>query len=89
MPNKLSSKKKKQINKKKQKASIKKISSRKTTISSLESSDKKELLVFIPATKISKLKAENIDIAMIGVDAYCIACYLKKAQVFIISMRDI
>ena len=41
-PNKLYSKKRKQINKSKQKTSRKKTSSRKVTISSLDSSDKKD-----------------------------------------------
>ena len=49
--NKLFSKNRRQINKSKQKASIKKISSKKSIISSLESSDKKELLIPIPIIK--------------------------------------
>ena len=88
-PNKLSSKRRKQINKSKQKASIKNTNSRKATISSLESSDKKELLVPIPVMKKSGCKAENINIAMIGADAYYAICRLKRAQVFAVSMRDI
>ena len=88
-PNKLSSKKKRQINKSKQKASIRETSSRKATISSLESSDKKELPVSISAIKISKFKTKDIDIAMISTDAYCITYCLKKTQVFVISMKDI
>ena len=77
--NKLSSKKRRQINKSKQKASIREISSRKAIISNLESSNKKELLIFILVIKTSELKAINIDIAMISANAYCIACRLKKA----------
>ena len=88
-PNKLFCKKRRQINKSKRKASIKESSSRKTTINSLESSDKKELPVSIPTTKTSKPKAKDIDIAMIGADAYRAACHLKGAQVFAVSMRDI
>ena len=88
-PNKLSSKKRRRINKSKQNANIVETSSRKATINSLESSDKKELPVPIPTTKISKPKAKDIDIAMIGADAYCAAYYLKKAQVFALPMRDI
>ena len=88
-PNKLSSKKRRQINKSKRKASIEESSSRKATINSLESSDKKELPVPIPTTKTSEPKTKDIDIAMIGVDTYCAACHLKRAQVFAISMRDI
>ena len=88
-PNKLSSKKRRQINKSKRKASIEESSSRKATINSLESFDKKELPVPIPTTKTSEPKAKDIDIAMIGADAYRAACHLKGAQVFAVSMRDI
>ena len=59
--------------------SIRETSSRKATINSLNSFDKKKLLVSIPATKKSDLKAKDINIAMIGGDAYCIACYFKEA----------
>ena len=76
-PNKLSSKKRRQINKSMRKTSIGETSSRKATISSLGSSDKKELPVPIPATKTSEPKTKDIDIAMIGVDAYRAACCLK------------
>ena len=88
-PNKLSSKKRRQINKSKKKASIEESSSRKATINSLKSSDKKELPVPIPTIKTSKPKAKDIDIVMIGADAYCAACHLKEAQMFAVSMRDI
>ena len=89
MLNKLSSKKKRQINKSKQKTSIREISSRKATINSLDSSDKKELPIPIAATKKSDLKTKNINRVIIGVDVYCIACCLKWTQVFVILMRDI
>ena len=89
MPNKLSSKKRRQINKSKQKTNIGETSSKKATISSLNSYNKKKLPVPILATKKSDSKAENIDIAMISMDAYCIACRLERAQVFAVSMRDI
>ena len=88
-PNKLSSKKRRQINKSKRKASLGETSSRKAIISSLDSPDKKESLVSISAIIKSEPKAKDIDIAMIGVNAYCAACRLKKAQVFTVSMRDI
>ena len=55
----------------------------------MESSNKKELLVLILATKTSEPRAKDIDIAMIGIDTYCIAYYLKKAQMFVISMKNI
>ena len=56
-PNKLSSKKRRQINKSMRKTSIGETSSRKATISSLSSSDKKELPVPIPAKK--NIKTED------------------------------
>ncbi len=88
-PDKLSSKKKRQINKSKRKASIGETSSRKATINSLDSSDKKELSVSLVAIKTLEPKAKDINIAIIGADAYRAACRLKGAQVFAISMRDI
>ena len=87
--NKLSSKKRKQINKSKRNMSIREISSRKVTINSLDSSDKKELPVPIPTIKKSSPKAKDIHIAIIGVNAYYTVCYLKGAQVFTFLMRDI
>lgn len=89
MPNKLLSKKKRQINKSKQKTSKGKTNLGKAIISNLDNSNKKKLSVFIVAIKTLKLKAKNIDIAMIGTDVYCAACYLKKTQVFAVSMRNI
>lgn len=47
------------------------------------------MLVFILATIKLNLKAKDTDIAIIGIDAYCAACYLKKAQVFTIFIRNI
>lgn len=35
-----------------------------------------------------KLKAKNIDIAIIGIDIYYIAYFLKKAQISTISISD-
>ena len=55
----------------------------------MDSSDKKELPVLIPITKKSDFRAKNIDIDIIGADVYCAAYYLKRAQVFAISKRDI
>ncbi len=88
-PNKLSVKKRRQINKSKRKASLGETSSRKPIISSLDSPDKKESPLPIPATIKSEPKAKDIDIAMIGADAYRAACCLKAAQMFAVSMRDI
>ncbi len=77
IPNKLSSKKKRQINKSKRKTSIGETNERKAIFSSLDSSDKKELLVPILAIKTSEAKTQDINIDMIGADAYCVACCLK------------
>ena len=41
----------------------------------------------LPQTPI--LGTKEINIAMIGTDAYCATCRLKRAQVFTISMRDL
>ena len=68
---------------------IRETNSRKATINSLQNSDKKELTVSLVITKISKPKAKNIDIAMIGADAYYIVYHLKRAQVFTISIKNI
>ena len=76
--NKLSSKKKRQINNSKRKMSIGEISSKKAIISSLDSSDKKELPVSIPVSKKSDSQSKNIDIAIISANVYCAACHLKK-----------
>ena len=89
MSNKLSSKKRRQINKSKQKISIREISLRKAIISSLDSSDQKKLPISIPVIKKSDFKAKNIDIDMIGANFYCITYCLKKAQVFAILMTNI
>lgn len=64
------------------------MSSRKTTIRSLKNSDKKKLLVPIPAIKLLEPKTKNIDIAMIGADVQCAVCYLNRAQVFAVSIKN-
>ena len=87
--NKLSNKKKRQINKIKLKANIREVSSRKATISYLKSFDRKKLSVLISATKISKPKAKNINIVIISAKVYYVVYYLKKVQMFAISLRNI
>lgn len=87
--NNLSSKKKRQINISKRKISIEETSLRKAIISSLDNFEKKELSVSILAIKKLNLKIKNIDIAIIGTNAYCIACNLKRAQLFAILIKDI
>ena len=89
MPNKLSSEKRRQINKSKQKINIEETNLVKTTITSLDSFHKKELPVSILTTKKSDIKAKKIDIVMIGKDIYYAAFRLKRVQVFALLMRDI
>ncbi len=89
MPDKLSNKKKRQINKNKWQASIGETSSRKATINNLNSSAKKELPVLLAIIKISEPKGKDINIAIISADACCTAYDLKRAQVFAVFMRDI
>ena len=88
-PNKLSSKKRRQINISRRKISIRETSSRTATISNLESADKKKLQIPILAIKKSDPKAKDINIAMIDADAYYAACCLKRAQMFAVSVKDI
>ena len=55
----------------------------------MKNSNKKKLSVFILLIKTSEPKAKNINIAMIDTDVYCVTYCLKKAQVFVVFMRDI
>ena len=55
-------------------------------ISSLNNFDIKDLQILIWE---STLDTKEINIAIIGVDAYCATCTLKKAQVFAISMENL
>lgn len=68
---------------------MKKNELKKIIISSLKSSIKKELPVYISAIIQSKLKAKDINIATIYANAYCVTFQLKKTQVFFIFMIDI
>lgn len=59
------------MNKQKQrKKKFKKSCLRKTMISSLKSSNKKQLLIFIPATRKSKPKMKHIYEAIIDINVY-------------------
>ena len=55
----------------------------------MNSFDKKELSIPLAAIKILEPKAKDIDIAMIGANTYCIACRLKEAQMFAVSIKNI
>lgn len=87
--NKLFSKKKRPINKIKWKVSWKKISSRKSIIYIWNSNDKKQWSVFLRVFIKWNPKAKNIHWVMIVMNTYCATYLLKKAEVFIISMKDI
>ena len=89
LPNRLSSKKRRPINKNKKKTSIGETSLRKAIISSLNNFNKELLLMPIPEIKKLSPKTENINIDMIGANAYCAAYCLKRAQVFAISIKNI
>ena len=44
----------------------------------------------MPTSILAPTFEKNVkDIAMISADAYCLACQLKSAQVFAISIRDL
>lgn len=51
--------------------------------------EKEKLIILILERKISTLAIKKINIAIIGVDAYCTACKLKKAHVFTVSMKNL
>lgn len=87
--NKLFGRKGRQMDKTKWKVSLREINSRKAIISSLNSFDKKKLLISILVMKKLEFKAQDISIAMISVNVYCVISSYKKAQVVILSMRDI
>lgn len=55
----------------------------------MNNSDKKELLVLISVMKKFEYKAEFIDIAIISNDTYHKTYYLKRTQVFFVSMKYI
>lgn len=55
-------------------------------INFLEILVEKELTISTLAVSFRK---DVIDIAIIGSDAYCLACQLKKAQVFAVSMKNL
>lgn len=87
--NKLSDKKRREINKSKRKTSLGKASSKKAIISRFNSLDEKELPISIPKTTKVKSEAKEIDITNIAAGPNNAACCLKRASVFTISMTDI
>ena len=70
----------------KQKLNIGKQNSKTAVINILGNLGKKEL----PNSTLALTFRKSVeDVTMIGVDAYCLACQLKEAQVFAISIRDV
>ena len=45
--------------------------------------------ISIPETKVSTPGIKEVNVAMIGADAYQTACKLKRPQVFAVSMRNL
>lgn len=58
-------------------------------INTLDKSGKDGLLISILETEVSTLATQQIDVAMIGAKAYCVAHRLKKAQVLALSIKDL
>lgn len=89
MQNKLSGKKRKEINKSKQTTSLGETGSRKAITSILNSFDEKKLPTSISAILKSEPNTKNIDITIIDADVYCTTCCLKRVKVFAVFMRNI
>lgn len=75
------------INAFKQKLSLDKSKPKTIIISTLNRSRDERLPIIIPKIKVLTFATKEVDIAIIGTDAYCITCKLKKAQVFAISIK--
>lgn len=58
-------------------------------ISILDKFGKDGLQISILETKISTFATKQIDVAMIGMDAYCTTCRLKWAKLLSILMTDL
>lgn len=57
--------------------------------STLNYFEKKRLPILILEAKVSIFATKEVNIAMIGANAYCMACKLKKTQIFAASIRDL
>lgn len=55
-------------------------------INTLNHSKKERLLILTPETILA---TKEVNVTMIDMDTYYIACKLKRAQVFAISMKDL
>ncbi len=83
---KISDKKKRLINASQRKLALQKRKPETVVISLLDNAGKKNMPIPLRTPKIG---TKEVDIAMIGADAYRAACRLKGAQVFAVSMRDL
>lgn len=45
--------------------------------------------VLILVIKKSDFKAKNINIAIISTNSYCAACYFKRAEIFVVIIKEI
>lgn len=70
-------------------SSIAKLNYKIVIISILDNFRKEDLLISIPEIKVSTLDIKKVDITMIDADAYWTNCKLKKAQIFVIFMKDL
>ena len=77
------------INAFKRKVSIDKLKPKKFIINILNYFWEERLPILIPEAKVLILTTKEVDIAMIGINAYHAVCKLYGAQVFIISIRDL
>ena len=57
--------------------------------STLDHSGKEGFSILTPEAKVSTIATKEVNVVMIGADAYRAACKLKRALVFAISMRDL
>ena len=70
----------------KQKTNISKQNSKTVVINNFENLGKKKLSI----SKLAPIFGKNVkNIVIIGANAYCLACQLKKTQVFTISIKNL
>lgn len=83
---KILNKKRQLINTSKKKQSMNKQKLKTVIVSFLDNFDIKGLPILI---RLLSFSIKEVDIAMIDINTYCIACKLKSAQVFVVSMRNL
>lgn len=77
------------MNTSKWKLSMDKSKSKRVFTNILDYSKEEGLPILTPKAKISIFAIKEMNIAIIGTDAYRTACKLKDAQVFAVSIRDL